>query len=165
MSERKAHSTTQAPAPLPVFSQAIESNGFLFTSGQIGATAEGTLVQGTIADRTTQALKNLDSVLKAAGSGLEHTVKLTVFVSPSELYFQLGHCLPPLTLDSSVFSQSQITDYSQFAVMNAAYLALMPSPAPARSCIGVKELPYGTDVEIEAVAVIPGSGRREGAKL
>ncbi|KAJ9113036.1 hypothetical protein QFC22_006132 [Naganishia vaughanmartiniae] len=118
--------------------QVIESNGFLFTSGQIGATPDGKLVEGTIADRATQALKNLDNVLKAAGSGLEHAVKLTVF----------------------------ITDYSQFALMNAAYLALMPSPAPARSCIGVKELPFGTDVEIEAVAVIPGSGKRQGdAKL
>jgi 2-iminobutanoate/2-iminopropanoate deaminase len=54
-----------------------------------------------------------------------------------------------------LLSSLQITDYSQRAEMDAAYLAMMPHPPPARSCIGVKELPRGTDVEIEAMAVIP----------
>lgn len=48
-----------------------------------------------------------------------------------------------------------------FTEMNEAYLKMMPSPAPARSCIGVKELPFGTDVEIEVVAAL----KREPSKL
>lgn len=94
----------------------------------------------------TQALKNLDAVFKSAGSGLAHAVKLTVFVRSSTL----SHHTQPNPL-----SHPQITDYSKFAEMNTAYLAMMPSPPPARSCIGVRALPFGTDVEIEAVAVIP----------
>ncbi|KAJ9099361.1 hypothetical protein QFC20_005714 [Naganishia adeliensis] len=86
---RHAHSTTDASAPLPVFSQVIESNGFLFASGQIGSTSDGKLVQGSIEDRTTQALKNLDAVFKSAGSESRtrrQTHRLRSFLHPIASY-------------------------------------------------------------------------------
>ncbi|WVF72488.1 hypothetical protein IAT40_007304 [Kwoniella sp. CBS 6097] len=123
--------------PLPVFSPAILSNGFVYCSGQIGATPDGKIVEGPIEGRVNQIMDNLDAVLKAHGSSLEHTVKFNIF----------------------------ITSYDNFAALNKAYQARIPSPAPARSCIGVASLPFGTDVEIECVAVVPGSPGSTRAKL
>lgn len=76
-------------------------------------------------------MDNLDAVLKAHGTSLEHTVKFTIF----------------------------ITSYETFAELNEAYSKRIPSPAPARSCIGVASLPKGTDVEIECVAVLPNKAK------
>ncbi|WWC61449.1 uncharacterized protein I303_104033 [Kwoniella dejecticola CBS 10117] len=134
-SERIANKVPGAPRPIPVLSSAIRSNGFVFCSGQIGQTAEGKLVDGPISSRVNQIMDNLDKVLQAHGSSLEHTIKFNIF----------------------------ITSYDTFAELNAAYLKRIPSPPPARSCIGVKSLPFGTDVEIECVAVVPGSSSK--AKL
>lgn len=72
-------------------------------------------------------MDNLDAVLKAHGSSLAHTVKFNIY----------------------------IIDYKDFAEINEHYIKRMPTPAPARSCIGVANLPRGTDVEIECVAVVP----------
>lgn len=72
-------------------------------------------------------MDNLEAVLKAHGSSLAHTVKFNIY----------------------------IIDYKDFAEINEHYIRRMPTPAPARSCIGVANLPRGTDVEIECVAVVP----------
>lgn len=72
-------------------------------------------------------MDNLEAVLKAHGSSLAHTVKFNIY----------------------------IIDYKDFAEINEHYIRRMPTPAPARSCIGVANLPGGTDVEIECVAVVP----------
>ncbi|WVQ78241.1 hypothetical protein IAT38_000324 [Cryptococcus sp. DSM 104549] len=125
--DRVANKVEGIAPPLPVFSPAILSNGFVYTSGQIGASPDGKLVEGPITNRVNQIMDNLDAVLKAHGSGLEHTVKFTLF----------------------------ITSYDNFAEINAAYSKRIPSPAPARSCIGVASLPLGTDIEVECVAVVP----------
>ncbi|WWD15673.1 hypothetical protein CI109_100095 [Kwoniella shandongensis] len=130
-SERIANKVEGIAPPLPVFSPAILSNGVVYCSGQIGARPDGTMVEGPIEGRVNQIMDNLDAVLKAHGSGLEHTVKFTIF----------------------------ITSYSIFADLNAAYLKRVPSPAPARSCIGVASLPRGTDIEIECVAIVPGRAK------
>ncbi|WVR04960.1 hypothetical protein IAU60_001972 [Kwoniella sp. DSM 27419] len=130
-SERIANKVEGIAPPLPVFSPAILSNGFVYTSGQIGAAPDGKLVEGPIENRVNQIMDNLDAVLKAHGSGLEHTVKFTIF----------------------------ITSYDTFAELNAAYKKRIPDPAPARSCIGVACLPMGTDVEIECVAIVPGRAK------
>ncbi|WRT66847.1 uncharacterized protein IL334_003810 [Kwoniella shivajii] len=125
-SERIAYKVEGIAPPLPVFSSAIQCNGFVYTSGQIGATPDGKLVQGPITNRVNQIMDNLEKVLQAHGSGLEHTVKFNIY----------------------------ITSYDTFSELNEAYLKRMPSPAPARSCIGVATLPRGTDVEIECVGVV-----------
>ncbi|KIR57742.1 hypothetical protein I314_06460 [Cryptococcus bacillisporus CA1873] len=126
-SQRIADKVEGIAPPLPVFSPAIISNGFVYTSGQIGAGPGGELVKGPITNRVNQIMDNLDAVLKAHGTSLKHTVKFTIF----------------------------ITSYDTFAELNEAYSKRIPSPAPARSCIGVASLPKGTDVEIECVAVLP----------
>ncbi|KAL2858438.1 Endoribonuclease L-PSP/chorismate mutase-like protein [Aspergillus pseudoustus] len=83
------------------------------------------MVEGTIADRTTQIMKNIGKILKAAGSSLENVVKISVF----------------------------ITDMHDFATMNEAYMrAFDKGVKPVRTCVAVKELPQGTDVEMEATA-------------
>ncbi|KAK8870033.1 hypothetical protein IAR55_000603 [Kwoniella newhampshirensis] len=120
-----------APLSLPILSPAIVSNGVVYCSGQIGTRPDGTLVEGPIEGRVNQILDNLDTVLKAHGSGLQHVVKFSIF----------------------------ITSYSIFADLNAAWLRRIPSPPPARSCIGVASLPRGTDIEVECIAIVPGRAK------
>lgn len=84
----------------------------------------GELVGGTIAEKTMRCLKNAEAVLLAGGSDLSKVLKTTVFLS----------------------------DMSLFAEMNEAYLEFFPVQAPARSCVAVKELPKGADVEVELIA-------------
>lgn len=106
-------------------------NGFVFTSGQIGAVKGKTSLD--IKDQVEQALHNLKSVLEEAGTGLEHVVKTTVF----------------------------LTDMQYYADMNEVYSAVFENvgAAPARSAVAVRELPRVADhdllVEIEAVATLP----------
>ncbi|KAL1407537.1 hypothetical protein Q8F55_006970 [Vanrija albida] len=119
--------TTGAPAPLPgLYSQAVRAGNMLYTSGSVGMTPEGQMVQGTVADRTRQVIANLEAILKASGMGLENVVKANIYLSH-------------LSRD--------------FDAVNEVYKELMPEPKPARTCVGVAELPAGgTDVEIEFVA-------------
>jgi enamine deaminase RidA (YjgF/YER057c/UK114 family) len=99
----------------------------VYTSGALGVTPDGKMVEGPIEGRVSQILDNLEAVLKAHGSGLEHIVKSLIFVRPPT-------CL-----------------------LTQIYTARMPKPPPARSCIGAATLPRGTDIEIEVIARIPGS--------
>ncbi|EJT47124.1 genome maintenance-related protein [Trichosporon asahii var. asahii CBS 8904] len=132
-SERIANATPGAPTAPSFLSNAILSNGFVYCSGQLGQTPDGKMVEGPIGKRVDQIMDNLEAVLKAHGSSLAHTVKFNIY----------------------------IIDYKDFAEINEHYIRRMPTPAPARSCIGVANLPRGTDVEIECVAVVP----KPGAKL
>jgi 2-iminobutanoate/2-iminopropanoate deaminase len=107
------------------YSHAIDSDPFVFLSGQTPLdSATGKLVTGSIADQTTQCLKNLAAVLHAAGLDESHVVKCTVF----------------------------LTDMADFAEMNEVYSAFFTAPRPARSTIGVASLPLGARVEIEMIA-------------
>ena len=124
----KAIHTTQAPAAIGPYSQAIEVNGFVFASGQIPIDpATGEFVEGGIQEQTRQALTNASNILKQAGTDLGHVVKTTVFLS-------------------------SITD---FAAMNEIYAQFFTEPYPARSAVAVKDLPKGALVEVEALAVKP----------
>ncbi|RSL61695.1 hypothetical protein BHE90_002195 [Fusarium euwallaceae] len=126
-SQKEAVYTEAAPAPLPQFSQAIKHNGLVFCSGNIGAIPgkKLELVEGTVKDRTRQALKNIEAVLKEAGSSLQNVVKVNIF----------------------------ITKMADFALVNEAYDEFFTeAPKPARTCVAVFELPLGTDVEIECTA-------------
>jgi 2-iminobutanoate/2-iminopropanoate deaminase len=116
--------SNNAPQPVGPYSQAIESNGFVFLSGQIGL-KDGGLVEG-IEAQTRQALTNLSSVLQEAGLSSANVVKTTIFIINME-------------------------DYQ---TVNAIYKEWTVDPAPARSTIGVNKLPAGALVEIECIAAI-----------
>ncbi|XXH00785.1 hypothetical protein Hte_007136 [Hypoxylon texense] len=119
--------TSKAPGPYPALSQATVWNGMVFCSGSLGINPEtGALVEGTIADRTTQALTNLATILEEAGSGRNKVLKVMIYV----------------------------TSISDVPTLNEAYIAFFPEPRPARACVAVKELARGTDVEIECVGYI-----------
>lgn len=122
----KVISTTNAPAAIGPYSQAIEANGMLFCSGQIPIVpATGVLVEGGIQEQTRQVLHNISQVLAAAGTDMSHVVKTTVFLS----------------------------DMANFAAMNEVYAEFFAQPFPARSAVAVRELPKGAMVEVEVLVV------------
>ena len=121
---RQAIQTNGAPAAIGPYSQAIRTGDTVYCSGQIGLDpATGELVDGVEA-QAERALRNLQSVLDAAGLGFDDVVKTTIFLA----------------------------DIGDFATVNAVYAKHMPDPPPARSTIGVGALPKGALVEIELVA-------------
>jgi 2-iminobutanoate/2-iminopropanoate deaminase len=121
---RQAISTGGAAAAIGPYSQAIRSGDMLFCSGQLGIDpATGELVEGVEA-QAERALRNIQSVLDAAGLGFDDVVKTTIFLA----------------------------DIGDFAVVNAVYARFMPDPPPARSTIQVAALPKAGRVEIEAIA-------------
>ncbi len=114
-----------APRAIGPYSQAVEVNGFLFVSGQLGINPKtGMLVEG-IEKQTEQALINLGEILKAAGCSYEDVVKCTVLLD---------------NLDN-------------FKLMNEVYARFFNQSPPARAAYGVVRLPMGALVEIEAIAV------------
>lgn len=117
--------TKEAPQAIGPYSQGMVFERLVFASGQIHMNPEtGVLVDGTIAEKTERCIKNAEAVLKAGGSDLTKVIKSTVFLS----------------------------DMSLFAEMNKTYEKYFSMPAPARSCVAVRELPKGADVEIELIA-------------
>jgi 2-iminobutanoate/2-iminopropanoate deaminase len=116
--------TTNAPAAIGPYSQAIKANGFVFCSGQIPLRADGTLVSGGIVEQTEQVLSNLKAVLEAAGSGLGKVVKTTVFLA----------------------------NMADFAAMNEVYGRFFGENKPARATVQVARLPKDVLVEIDCIA-------------
>jgi len=124
---RQAVSTTQAPAALGPYSQAVVAGGLVFVSGTAGIDPDTGAVPDGIEAQTEQALRNLAAVLEAAGSGMSHLVKTTIFYA----------------------------DVEDFAALNQVYARHMPDPPPARSAPANVSLPRGLLVSIEAIAVHP----------
>jgi 2-iminobutanoate/2-iminopropanoate deaminase len=126
--EKIAIATTDAPAAIGPYAQAIRCGDMLFTSGQIPIDpATGNLVAGDITAQTTQVCKNLKAVLGAAGLDFTHVVKTTVFLK----------------------------SMADFAAMNAVYATFFAqgeSIPPARSTVQVAALPKDALVEIECIA-------------
>ena len=117
--------TASAPAAIGPYSQAIETDSMLFTSGQLGIIpATGELAQGVEA-QTEWALKNIGAILAQAGLDYSNVIKTTVFVA----------------------------DLADFAKVNAVYQTFFDGAYPARSCVQVAALPKGGLVEIECIAV------------
>ena len=119
-------STSEAPAAIGPYAQAIVADGWLFTSGQIPLTAAGQLSGSGIESQTEQVFDILAAVLAAAGISLAQVVKTTVFVQ----------------------------DLNDFARLNAVYERRFGSHKPARSTVQVARLPRDVLVEIEVVARI-----------
>ena len=100
MSSRTAVITNQAPKPGPLLSQAIISGGLVFTSGSLGIDPEtNQFVPGGTYERAVKAFRNLDAVLKAAGSGLHKAVKVTIFLSSMEYYSELNRAYADVFAD------------------------------------------------------------------
>lgn len=118
-------STDDAPAALGAYSQAAATEDLIFTAGQIALTPDGDLLDGAAIDvQTEQALENLEAVLNEAGAEMTDILKTTVFLE-------------------------NMDDFDQ---MNTTYESFFDDEPPARSAIGVDELPEGVGVEIEAIA-------------
>jgi 2-iminobutanoate/2-iminopropanoate deaminase len=125
-SKREIISTSNAPAAVGPYSQAVRIGEFIFTAGQIALVPEtGKLVEGDIEAQTRQIMQNLANVLEAAGSSLENVVKSTVFV----------------------------TNLAEFGKINQVYGTFFKKDPPARSTVQVAALPLGANVEIEVIAL------------
>jgi len=124
--ERTIIATAKAPGAVGPYSQAISTDGLVFTAGQIPINPDtGKVDAETIEEQTSQVLKNIRAVLHAAGSGLDRVVKMTVFM----------------------------TDLGDFQAMNAVYAQFFPADPPARSAVQVVALPLGVQIEMEAIAL------------
>ena len=116
--------TEKAPAAVGPYSQAVISNGMVYTSGQIAIDpAAKAIVADTIEGQTEQVMKNLEAILDTAGSSFEKAVKTTCFLA----------------------------DMNDFAAFNEIYGKYFTN-LPARSCVAVKTLPKGALVEVEVIA-------------
>jgi 2-iminobutanoate/2-iminopropanoate deaminase len=123
---RDVVATKDAPQAIGPYSQAIKANGFIFTSGQIAFDpATNQIIQGDVGAQTERVLKNLEAILKAAGSGLERVVRTTVFLK----------------------------NMGDFAAMNEVYARFWKSAPPARSTVEVARLPRDVAVEIDVIAL------------
>lgn len=117
-------STDKAPAAIGPYSQAIEVNNMVYTSGVIPVVPEtGEIPDGSKA-QAKQAFANLKNLLEAAGCGMDQVIKTTVFIK----------------------------EMNDFAAINEVYAEYFPAPYPARSCVEVARLPKDVMLEIEAVA-------------
>lgn len=117
--------TENAPAAIGPYSQAIKTNGFVFTSGQIALDpATGEVVAGGISEQTVRICENLKAVLAEAGSSLDKVVKTTCFLA-------------------------DMNDFSAFNNVYGQYF----TQKPARSCVAVKALPKGVFAEVEVIAL------------
>lgn len=124
---KRAVESPDSPKVIGPYSHAIVANGFVFVAGKIGTSPKtDALVDGGIAAETEQAITNIETVLKAAGSSLDNVVKTTVFLA----------------------------DMNDFAKMNEIYAQRFKKPFPARSTVQVARLPRDAKIEIEVIAVI-----------
>jgi 2-iminobutanoate/2-iminopropanoate deaminase len=123
---KKVISTSNAPAAIGPYSQAIQVGNMLFMSGQLGIDpSTGAFAEGGVTEQTIQSFKNMNAILTEAGYTMNDVVKTTVFLA----------------------------DMNDFAAMNTVYASQFEGSFPARSAVAVKTLPKNGLVEIEVVAV------------
>lgn len=122
--------TSQAPAAIGSYSQAVTFGNLIFTSGQLPLVPETmTFAEGSIREQTAQSLKNLQAILEKSGSSLSAVIKTTCFLA----------------------------DMNHFTAFNEVYTAFFgDNIPPARSCVQAGRLPKDALVEIEAIAYIEG---------
>ena len=122
---KKVISTTNAPAAIGPYSQAVEFDTMLITSGQLGLDPKtGAFVEGGVTEQTEQVFRNLKAILDEAGYTFDHVIKTTCFLA----------------------------DMADFAAMNAVYEKHFSGAFPARSAVAVKTLPKNGLIEIEVIA-------------
>jgi 2-iminobutanoate/2-iminopropanoate deaminase len=118
--------TSNAPAAIGPYSQAIKTGNLIFTSGQIPVNPSDGTIPEKIEEQAKQAFENLKNILEATDSGLKSVVKTTVFIK----------------------------NMGDFSAVNAVYAKFFSTPFPARSCVEVSALPKGVLIEIEAIAAV-----------
>jgi 2-iminobutanoate/2-iminopropanoate deaminase len=119
--------TPHAPAPGGHYSQAVVHNGFVFVAGQLPIDpVDRNAPAGTIEEQTERTLRNVQAVLEAAGSGLDHVVQMTIYVS----------------------------DISLWGAVNATYARIMGDSRPARAVVPTRDLHYEYKIEIQAIGVV-----------
>lgn len=124
---RQAVSAPNAAKPIGPYSPGIRAGNLLFISGQVGFDpATGALVDGDVAAQTDQVMRNIVSLLAAAGADFAHVVRTTVYLA----------------------------DMNEFAKMNEVYARYVVDPPPARSTVQVARLPRDARVEIDVIAVV-----------
>ncbi len=129
---KKIISTSEAPAAIGPYSQAVRSGRFLFCSGQIPLDPNsGQIVLGDIAAQTRRVLDNIAAVLNAERLTFDNVIKTTIF----------------------------LTDLADFQAVNEIYGSYFKQAPPARSTVQVSALPKGAKVEIEAIAVAEEAGQ------
>ena len=122
---KKVISTTNAPAAIGPYSQAIDANGFVFASGQIPVNPASGEIPAGIEAQAEQVMTNMKNLLEAAGTSLDHVVKTTVFIKSMD----------------------------DFATINGIYSKYFEKDCPARSCVEISRLPKDVLLEMEAIAV------------
>ncbi|MBV6647590.1 MAG: RidA family protein [Cyclobacteriaceae bacterium] len=123
---KKIINTSQAPAPIGPYSQAVFVNDTLYVSGQIAINPEsGELITSNIQDETKQVMKNLGAILTEAGLSYEHVIKCSIFIN----------------------------DMGQFGEINEVYGQYFQEDPPARETVEVSVLPKHVNVEISCIAV------------
>lgn len=128
MAEKRIVTSNAAPAAIGPYSLGVWAGDLLFVSGQTPTDpATGGIVPGSVVEQAHQTVKNVRAVLEAAGLGLEHVVKATLFIK----------------------------DMKEFARINEVYASYFTPPYPARSCVEVARLPKDVLVELEVVARKP----------
>lgn len=121
---KKIISTDKAPAAIGPYSQAVEVNGLVYTSGVIPVDpATGNIPEGSVA-QARQAFTNMKNLVEAAGSSMDKVLKTTVFIK----------------------------EMNDFGAINEVYAEFFPEPYPARSCVEVARLPKDVMLEIEVIA-------------
>lgn len=118
--------TPKAPQPNLPYSQAVKLGNLVYTSGTLPFRPDGTFVEGTFEEQLHQVFANLEAVLEAAGTSLQHVVKTTVFLK----------------------------DMNDFAKLNDIYGSYFQAHLPARSTVEVARLPKGARVEMELIAAV-----------
>lgn len=125
--DTKVIMTSDAPAAVGPYSQAVVAGNLVFVSGQLPIDpSTGAFPSEDIRELTRQSMKNLEAILKKAGSSMDKVVKTTIYLK----------------------------DLGDFAAVNEVYASFFGKAYPARSCFEVAALPKGAKVEIEAVAAI-----------
>jgi 2-iminobutanoate/2-iminopropanoate deaminase len=119
--------TSNAPKAIGPYSQAVKANGLLFTSGQIALDpVSGNIVEGAFEAQARRVFENLKAVLREARTDFNHVLKATVY----------------------------LTDLANFQTLNAIYAEYFGDHKPARTTVGVSQLPRGSQVEIDLVAAL-----------
>lgn len=119
----KVISTDKAPAAIGPYSQAIEVNGMVFTSGVIPVDPQTGVIPATIEEQANQAFSNLKNLIEASGATIDKVIKTTVFIK----------------------------EMNDFGKINEIYATYFKEPFPARSCVEVARLPKDVMLEVEAV--------------
>jgi 2-iminobutanoate/2-iminopropanoate deaminase len=113
------------PEAIGPYSQAVKTNGFIYTSGQIALKPDGTIVESDIKKQTRQVLTNLKNLLEDSGSGLDSVVKTTIYLD----------------------------NMDDFGIVNVIYAEFFGEHKPARSTVAVQTLPKNVLVEMDVVAI------------